>query len=236
MKYSIVIPFYNEEENAAAVLEEVIRTNPDAEIIAVDDGSADKTRLELLRCSPRVRVLAGKVNRGQSSAMYAGMKAATCEWIGLMDGDGQNDPADFPKLFDELSSKGHDFVCGYRAVRKDTKSRRIASRAANAIRRAFLNDGVRDTGCSLKMMRRECVEHLIPFNGMHRYIPALLLQAGYHFSEVAVNHRERLAGTSKYTNFDRALRGIHDLFGVSWILKRKVRFDVEETTAKEVMK
>jgi dolichol-phosphate mannosyltransferase len=236
MKYSIVIPFYNEEENAAAVLKEVLDTNPEAEVIAVDDGSKDGTLSALQKFSPRVRVLAGTANRGQSSAMYAGMKAARCEWVALMDGDGQNDPADFPKLRDELAKSGCDFVCGYRAVRKDTTSRRLASRAANAIRRMFLNDGVRDTGCSLKMMRKECVEHLLPFNGMHRYIPALLLQAGYRFSEVPVNHRGRMAGVSKYTNWERARRGIYDLFGVSWILKRKVRFDTVENALNEESK
>jgi dolichol-phosphate mannosyltransferase len=224
--YSIVIPFYNEEESAKAVLEEVARTNPEAEIIAVDDGSSDRTLVILQTFQPKVRVLAATANRGQSAAMYAGMRAASCDTVGLMDGDGQNDPAELPRLWEELKVSGKDFVCGYRAVRKDTFSRRYASRIANSIRRAFLRDGVRDTGCSLKMLRRECVEHLVPFNGMHRYIPALLLQAGYDFSEIAVNHRDRLAGTSKYTNFERALRGIYDLVGVSWLLRRKVRFDV----------
>lgn len=234
MKYSIIIPFYNEQENAAAVIGEVLATNPDAEVIAVDDGSKDHTLRELSAFADRVKILAATANRGQSAAMFAGMRAATRDWVALMDGDGQNDPADFPKLFDELSRSGADFVCGYRAVRKDTASRRWASKIANAIRRAFLSDGVRDTGCSLKMMRRECVDHLVPFNGMHRYIPALLLQAGYRFSEVPVNHRGRMAGVSKYTNWDRALRGIYDLFGVSWLLKRKVRFDTKPRTNTEI--
>ena len=228
MKYSIIIPFYNEQENAATVINEVLESNPNAEVIAVDDGSKDHTLRELQAFDNRILILAATANRGQSAAMYAGMRAATYDWIALMDGDGQNDPADFPKLYDELSRSGADFACGYRAVRKDTASRRWASKIANSIRRAFLNDGVRDTGCSLKMMRRECVDHLVPFNGMHRYIPAMLMHAGYRFSEVAVNHRGRIAGVSKYTNWDRALRGVYDLIGVSWLLKRKVRFDTNK--------
>lgn len=226
MSYSIVIPFFNEELCAGEVLAEVIATNPDAEIIAVDDGSADGTWKVIESYMPRVIGLKATVNRGQSAAMYAGMRHATRDAVGLMDGDGQNDPAEFPRLYAELQGSGKAFVCGYRQKRRDVASRRVASRLANAIRRAFLNDGVRDTGCSLKMMRKECVDHLVPFNGMHRYIPALLLRAGYDFSEIPVNHRTRAAGESKYTNWDRALRGVYDLIGVSWLLRRKVRFDV----------
>lgn len=229
LKYSIVIPFFNEQATAQAVLDEVIATNPEAEIIAVDDGSTDATWQILCGFRPRVVVLKATRNRGQSAAMYAGMRNASCAYVGLMDGDGQNDPAELPRLWQELQGSGKDFVCGYRAHRQDTASKKIASKWANRIRRAFLHDGVRDTGCSLKMMKRECVDHLVPFNGMHRYIPALLLQAGYAFTEIPVNHRQRLAGESKYTNWERALRGLYDLVGVSWLIKRKVRFDVSSS-------
>jgi dolichol-phosphate mannosyltransferase len=229
LKYSIVIPFFNEQATAQAVLDEVIATNPEAEIIAVDDGSTDATWQILCGFRPRVVALKAGRNRGQSAAMYAGMKNASCAYVGLMDGDGQNDPAELPRLWQELQGSGKDFVCGYRLHRQDTASKKIASKWANRIRRAFLHDGVRDTGCSLKMMKRECVDHLVPFNGMHRYIPALLLQAGYAFTEIPVNHRQRLAGVSKYTNWERALRGLYDLVGVSWLIKRKVRFDVSSS-------
>jgi len=228
MDFSIVIPFYNEAENVREVLGEVLRTNPQAEVVAVDDGSSDGTWEGMQEFAGRVVLLRATANRGQSAAIYAGMARCTRGLVGLMDGDGQNDPAEFPRLRAALVDGGVDFVCGYRAERKDTASRRIASRFANSIRRLFLRDGVRDTGCSLKMMRRECVAHLVPFNGMHRYIPALLLAAGYRFAEIPVNHRGRLAGSSKYSNWERALRGIYDLFGVSWLLKRKVRFDTTE--------
>ena len=119
-------------------------------------------------------------------------------------------------------------VCGYRAVRKDTASRRWASKFANAIRRMFVNDGLRDTGCSLKAFRREAVDHLVPFNGMHRFLAAQFLKADLKIVETPVNHRGRLAGESKYTNFNRAIRGIYDLFGVKWMLNRKVPFDIAD--------
>ncbi|MFD0892328.1 glycosyltransferase family 2 protein [Luteolibacter ambystomatis] len=224
-KLSIVVPFYNEEETIAEVIAEIVRTVPGAEVIAVDDGSRDRT-WEILSAIPGIRAMRFPQNRGQSAAMYAGMRQASGDIVALMDGDGQNDPADFPKLVEALE-QGADVACGYRANRQDTASRRYASKIANGIRRTFLHDGVRDTGCSLKAFRREAVDHLVPFNGMHRYIPAQLLRAGLKIVELPVNHRGRMAGTSKYTNWDRALRGIHDLIGVSWLLKRKVniRFD-----------
>lgn len=224
---SIIVPFYNEEETVAAVLEEVRQTNPNAEIIAVNDGSSDGTGAVLDRASG-VRALHFEKNRGQSAAMYAGLRAATRPICALMDGDGQNDPADFPKLVEALLSGGADVICGYRANRVDTASRRYASRFANAIRRRFLQDGVRDTGCSVKVFRREAVDHLVPFNGMHRYLPAIFLQAGLKIGEIPVNHRGRMAGASKYTNWDRALRGIYDLIGVQWLLRRKVQWSAQE--------
>jgi dolichol-phosphate mannosyltransferase len=154
--------------------------------------------------------------------MYAGMRAATGEFIVLMDGDGQNDPADIEKLMDRLEQDGADVACGQRVKRRDTWSRRAASRTANAIRRIFLNDGIHDTGCSLKVFRREQVDLLVPFNGLHRYLPALFKHAGLRLIEVPVHHRARARGVSKYTNWNRALRGIYDLFGVCWLLNRKV--------------
>lgn len=218
---SIVIPFYNEAENVGPVLEEVLACQPDAEIIAVDDGSSDAT-WEVIGQFAAVRGIRLTQNRGQSGALYAGLRAARGEWCGMMDGDGQNDPADFRALLAE-AEKGHaDVVCGYRARRRDTWSRRAASKIANRIRRLFLSDGVRDTGCSVKVFRKSSVDLLVPFNGLHRYLPALFRRAGLHIVEVPVNHRPRTRGTSKYTNWERALRGIHDLIGVSWMLRRLV--------------
>lgn len=223
MERSIVIPFYNEEACAKMVLEEVLTCQPDAEIIAVDDGSKDGTWAAI--CSmPKIHGLRLTENRGQSGAMYAGMREATGEFIVLMDGDGQNDPADIDKLIGVLKKEGVDIACGQRVKRRDIWSRRAASKAANAIRRSILNDGISDTGCSLKAFRREHVELLVPFNGLHRYLPAIFKHAGLTLAETPVNHRARTLGISKYTNWNRALRGIYDLFGVRWLLNRKVVF------------
>lgn len=220
---SIVIPFFNESETVVAVLEEARATNPAAEIIGVDDGSADDT-WEKLRSVAGIRGLRLAANRGQSAAMYAGLRAARGSLCVTMDGDGQNDPADIPGLVARWQKGDVQVVCGFRATRKDNWSRRIASRVANGIRRQFLHDGVRDTGCSLKVFPKTAVEYLVPFNGLHRYLPAIFLKAGLKIAELPVNHRARSAGTSKYTNWDRALRGIWDLVGVAWLLRRKIHF------------
>lgn len=225
---SIIIPFYNEEESVRFVLDEVQACQPDAEIIAVDDGSRDRT-WEIICSLPAVYGLRLTENRGQSAAMYAGLRAATGGCVVLMDGDGQNDPADIKNLIQRLQQDGVDVVCGQRVNRRDTRSRRVASKAANAIRRSILNDGISDTGCSLKAFRREHVDLLVPFNGLHRYLPTLFKQAGLTIAEMPVNHRARLQGTSKYTNWERALRGIYDLFGVRWLLKRKIVYPKMET-------
>jgi dolichol-phosphate mannosyltransferase len=216
---SVVLPFFNEADCVGSVLDELLATVPEAEIVAVDDGSTDGTWAEI-RERPRVHGVRLTENRGQSAAMLAGLKATQRAVCVTMDGDGQNDPGDIPALLAKLEPGA--VVVGYRQARKDTWSRRLASKIANRIRRAFIHDGVRDTGCSLKAFPREAVELLVFFNGQHRFMPAFFIQGGYRIVEVAVNHRGRLAGTSKYTNWERALRGVHDLVGVSWLLRRKV--------------
>jgi dolichol-phosphate mannosyltransferase len=218
---SIIIPFYNEAENVRDLLTEIRTACPGAEIVAVDDGSTDATNT-ILRAEPGVHVVTFPVNRGQSAALYAGLRRASGRICVMLDGDGQNDPADIPALVSAL--KDADLACGWRRNRRDTWNRRIASRIANGIRRSFLKDGIRDTGCSLKALRREHIDFLVPFNGLHRYIPALLRNAGLRLVEVPVNHRPRLRGVSKYTIGGRALRGIRDLFGVSWLLTRQIHF------------
>ncbi|MEM6884954.1 MAG: glycosyltransferase family 2 protein [Verrucomicrobiota bacterium] len=221
MKCSVVIPFYNEVENVNNVLEEVRGVMPEAEILAVDDGSSDGTA-EAIRSVDGVRYLANEKNLGQSAALYRGLLAATGEVCIMMDGDGQNDPADIPRLLKLM--RDYDVVCGYRKNRQDNFQRRLASRIANIIRSSFLNDGIRDTGCSLKAMKKEHVRFLVPFNGLHRFLPALLGNAGLTIKEEPVNHRPRLMGESKYTIGGRALRGVRDLFGVSWLMARQIRW------------
>ncbi len=159
--------------------------------------------------------------------MYAGAHAARGDTVVLIDGDLQNDPADIPKLLAELE-QGADLVCGYRAQRKDTATKRATSRVANFVRSRFTKDGVRDTGCTLKAMRRECVETLVPFKGMHRFIPALVKGAGYRLVEIPVNHRPRKFGQSKYGLGNRAIRATVDMFGVRWLLSRRLNYKTRQ--------
>jgi glycosyltransferase involved in cell wall biosynthesis len=225
---SIVVPLFNEEENVPILQAEITAalSGVDHEIIFVDDGSTDST-VERIAAGPAVRVIRFARNAGQSAAMYAGLHAATGGTAVLLDGDLQNDPADIPKLLREID-KGADLVCGYRAVRKDTRVKRLTSRIANFVRSRFTKDGVRDTGCTLKAMRRECVQALVPFKGMHRFIPALVKGAGYSLVEVPVNHRPRQFGQSKYGLGNRAVRATVDMFGVRWLLSRQLNYKSRE--------
>ncbi len=225
LSLSVVIPFFNEAELVSDVLREIRSILPTAEIIAVDDGSTDGTG-KIISALNDICLIVLQKNCGQSAAMYAGLRAAKGELIAMMDGDGQNDPAEIPKLVEAMSSA--DVVFGVRKNRQDTKSRLIASQIANAIRRLALGDNATDTGCSLKVIRREHVALLVPFNGLHRYLPAFLQRAGLKSVEVPVNHRSRKAGVSKYTIKGRALRGIYDLIGVRWLLSRRIIWPVDQ--------
>ena len=225
---SVVVPLYNEEENVPILQAELSAAlqGIDHEIVFVDDGSNDQTLARLTR-SPEVRVLHFEKNTGQSAAIYAGVNATRGAIVVLIDGDLQNDPADIPRLLAEIE-RGADLVCGYRARRKDTLVKRLTSRIANFVRSRFTKDGVRDTGCTLKAMRRECVRTLVPFKGMHRFIPALIKGAGYRLVEVPVNHRARRFGMSKYGLGNRALRATIDMFGVRWLISRQLRYRMRD--------
>ncbi|MCL4179207.1 MAG: glycosyltransferase [Verrucomicrobia bacterium] len=218
---SVVVPFHNEAANVAHVLTELRSVLPAAEIIAVDDGSRDETWANI-QAVPGVLGMRLDRNLGQSAAIYYGLQAATGELCGVMDGDGQNDPTGFLRLLQEWVRGDADVICGYRERRADAWNRRVASRVANRIRRWFLDDAVTDTGCSLKLFPGDAVQHLVPFRGLHRYLPAIFKQAGLSIAEVPVPHRERRAGRSKYGNWSRAVAGVRDLIGVSWLLNRKL--------------
>jgi dolichol-phosphate mannosyltransferase len=225
---SVIVPVYNEEENVPilqAELKAALRAI-DHEFIFVDDGSADQTA-ERIEAAPNLRVIRFEKNAGQSAAIYAGLQAARGGILVLIDGDLQNDPADIPKLVDEIS-RGADLVCGYRAQRRDTRVKRLTSQIANAVRSRYTKDGVRDTGCTLKAMRRECVSALVPFKGMHRFIPALIKDAGYRLVEIPVNHRPRRFGQTKYGLGNRAVRATIDMFGVRWLLSRRLNYKIRE--------
>ncbi len=225
---SVVVPLYNEEENLPILQEELRVTlgGIDHEIIFIDDGSIDRTA-ERIETAPNIRVIRFEKNSGQSAAIYAGVTAARGATLVVIDGDLQNDPADIPKLLAEITH-GADLVCGYRVKRRDTVVKRLTSRIANAVRSRYTRDGVRDTGCTLKAMRRECVTALFPFKGMHRFIPALVKAAGYRLVEVPVNHRPRRFGRSKYGLGNRALRATIDMFGVRWLLSRRLTYKIRE--------
>jgi dolichol-phosphate mannosyltransferase len=225
---SVVVPLFNEEESVP-ILQSELRAalnGFDHEIVFVDDGSVDRT-VEQIETAPNIRVIRFEKNTGQSAAIYAGLQAARGATAVLIDGDLQNDPADIPRLLAEIG-RGADVVCGYRVKRKDTVLKRLTSRIANAVRSRFTKDGVRDTGCTLKAMRRECVSTLVPFKGMHRFIPALIKGAGYRLVEIRVNHRPRRFGRSKYGLGNRALRATIDMFGVRWLLARRLNYKIRE--------
>ncbi|MDQ6809223.1 MAG: glycosyltransferase family 2 protein [Verrucomicrobiota bacterium] len=231
---SVVVPLYNEEENVPILQRELASALAafDYEIIFVDDGSTDETVRSVLP-DPRIRVIQFEKNAGQSAAMYAGLHAARGRIAVLLDGDLQNDPADIPRLIAQID-RGADLVCGYRAERKDTRVKRITSRVANFVRSRFTRDGVRDTGCTLKAMKRECVSALVPFKGMHRFIPALVKGAGFRLVEIPVHHRPRKFGQSKYGLGNRAVRATVDMFGVRWLLSRQLNYREPPVVPSEV--
>src|SRR5256714_2450887 len=226
---SVVVPVFNEAQNMSILQSELRNalTGLDHEIVFVDDGSTDGSAEKIER-GPTVRVLPFEKNTGQSAALYAGIQAARGQTIVMIDSDLQNDPADIPRLLAEIS-RGADLVCGYRAKRKDTLTKRLTSRVANFVRSRFTKDYVRDTGCTLKAMRRECADALVPFKGMHRFIPALIRGAGYRLVEIPVNHRPRRFGQTKYGFGSRAVRATMDMFGVRWLLSRRLNYKIRDS-------
>ncbi len=233
---SVVVPVHNEEGNVAPLIGEIIAALRDVipfEIVYVDDLSKDGTlaRLtELKANTPELRVIRHLSNSGQSTAIRTGIKAARAPWIATLDGDGQNDPADIPRLLAERDHASPDtrMFAGWRVSRQDSGSKRWASKWANAIRSRMLRDETPDTGCGIKLFEREAFLDLPYFDHMHRYLPALMQRAGWNTVSVPVNHRHRGSGVSKYNNLDRALVGIRDLRGVAWLIARNRRTRTEE--------
>lgn len=231
---SVVVPVRNEEDNIAPLIRE-IRAALDGvvpyEILYVNDGSTDQTaqRLrEMRRECPQLRVLHHAQSCGQSTAVRSGVKAARGDWIATLDGDGQNDPADIPKLLAAVQD-GVELVGGNRRhARRDTWIKRVSSIIANGIRSRLLRDHTPDTGCGLKLFRRDVFLDLPYFDHMHRFLPALVIRRGGRVVSVAVNHRPRERGQSNYGTLDRLLVGIVDLFGVMWLLRRAKRPQVAE--------
>lgn len=228
---SIVVPVYNEMLNLEQLIEETTSAGAslgiDWEVILVDDGSTDGSQEYLKdKATENLRILAFVFNSGQSAAMEAGMRAARYDKIATLDGDLQNDPKDLALLLPLLEHA--DMACGIRAKRRDSAWRVYISKFANAIRRKITDDGVTDTGCTLKVFRTEVADQLYFFKGAHRFMPAFARMAGYEVAETAVSHRARTAGETKYTWHRRLRDTIPDLFGFLWMKSRYNRFEVHE--------
>lgn len=230
MQLSVVIPMFNEVENARSLLKEVstaLEGRLDYEVVVVDDGSQDCTGEVLIRLRtniPRLRVFVHRRNAGQSAAIFTGVLNARAPWIATLDGDGQNDPTDILTLFKQ--TRGIDpnleppLVVGIRRRRNDSWLRRLSSRVANGIRQFLLKDDCSDTGCGLKVFPRETFLSLPHFDHMHRFLPALFRRARGRVINVPVNHRARVCGQSKYGIWNRLWVGIVDMFGVLWLQRR----------------
>lgn len=232
---SVVAPAHNEQDNVRPLIEQIVAAlepiGETYEIIVIDDGSTDRTLLRLgalMDSSPRLRVIRmldtpPDRGSGQSAAFHAGFRAARGELIAMLDADLQNDPADIPRLLDTLRETGADMVQGDRShARRDALVRRVSSMVGRLFRRMLLGDAIRDTGCSLRLMRREVALRLpLEFRGMHRFIPLTARQLGYTVVEVPVSHRPRIAGRAKYGIWNRAIPGLLDCFAVRWMRNRR---------------
>ena len=224
---SVVVPVFNEQGAAVALAEEIAAAFAGRahEIVFVDDASRDDTRAGLQAAQarlPQLRVLGHRRNAGQSRAVRTGVLAARAPIVVTLDGDGQNPPADAPRLVDRLSAAEPTvgLVGGVRQKRQDSGAKRWASRTANGIRKRLLRDEADDTGCGLKAFRREAFLRLPYFDHMHRYLPALMLREGYQVAFEPVGHRPRTSGASKYTNLGRLWASLSDLLGVMWLRTR----------------
>jgi dolichol-phosphate mannosyltransferase len=241
IEVSVVIPVCNEQDNVLPLAREIHDALADRyrfETIFVDDGSTDGTAEAVRRARsdgmPEVRLIRHSVRSGQSAAVATGVREARAPWVATLDGDGQNDPADIPRLLDTARNAGSPrlrLVMGNRTTRRDTWLRRLSSRVANGVRGGMLRDGTPDTGCGIKVFDRAVFLDMPRFNHMHRFMPALYQREGYEVTSVAVNHRERTRGTSKYGLHNRLWVGIVDLFGVMWLIRRgSPRIRIEEDT------
>ncbi|WP_049621335.1 glycosyltransferase family 2 protein [Frateuria defendens] len=225
---SVVVPVFNERDNIPPLLAEIaaaLRGRIEFEIVYVDDQSSDDSVAVLSAEKaryPELRIVRHLTRSGQSTAVWNGVRAASSPWIATLDGDGQNDPADIPKLLAarESAEAAVKLFAGWRTTRRDSFNKRISSKVANAVRSRMLQDDTPDTGCGLKLFERETFLRLPYFDHMHRYLPALVKRAGFRSQSVSVNHRPRTAGSSKYGMLDRLWVGLADLRGVAWLMRR----------------
>jgi glycosyltransferase involved in cell wall biosynthesis len=231
---TLIVPVYNEADNLLPLAGEIRRAMEGQprpwRLLLADDGSTDGS-LAVIRAlagaDPRLLYLALETNSGQSAALDAAFNRAPGDIFVTLDADLQNDPADIPALLD-LLDQGYDLAAGYRLRRRDSPAKRLASLLANAVRRAFLRDGIRDSGCSLKAMRAPLARRLPLFRGMHRFLPALAMLRGAAVVQTPVSHRPRTRGVSKYRVLDRLWPGIQDLLGVWWLRRRRAPYSLKE--------
>ncbi|HYS52526.1 MAG TPA: glycosyltransferase family 2 protein [Thermoanaerobaculia bacterium] len=232
---SVVFPVFNEEENVPILLDEIaaaLRDKPwSYEMVAVDDGSVDRS-LAVLQQSraryPNLRVLTFEKNSGQTAALDAAWRAAKGKYVVSLDADLQNDPADIPMMMRKLEESGADMVIGVRVNRQDSFARKIQSRVGNGVRNWITGDRITDTGCSLKLVKRDAIDRIALYNGMHRFLPTLVRMRGRKVIEVPVNHRVRKFGVSKYGAMNRAFRGLVDCLAVRWMSKRMLNYKLKD--------
>lgn len=235
---SLVVPVYNEEENLPVLVEQIFIAmspgNRPWELILVDDGSSDNSLAvirKLAAANSEVRYIAFAVNCGQSAAFAAGFQDAQGDVVVTLDADLQNDPADIPSMLSLYNQDGYDMVIGWRAKRQDSWGKRWASKLGNAVRNYLSRENVRDTGCSLKVLRTTMARKIPMFTGMHRFLPTLMKMQGAKVAEVKVNHRHRLHGVSKYGIWDRAKKTFFDLLAIRWMQARYITYTIKERKA-----
>jgi dolichol-phosphate mannosyltransferase len=233
VEISVVVPVYNEEENLPVLIPqiaEVLNTlGKTYEMIFVDDGSADHSRRllkEMVPRYPQIRILGFKKNCGETAAGAAGLKEARGKIVITIDADLQNDPKDIPRMLEYL--KDYDVVTGWRQKREDSWVKRITSKIANRIRNGLSGETIRDSGCTFRAYKRECLENLKLYKGMHRFIPTLVKMEGFRVIEIPIVHHPRKFGVSKYTTWNRMWRAFIDLLAVKWMKSRHIHYEIEE--------
>jgi len=230
---SVVVPVYNEEENLPVLIPQIAEVlgplGKTYEMIFVDDGSQDHSRRLLKEMAlqyPQIRILGFKKNCGETAAGAAGIKEARGGIVVTIDADLQNDPKDIPRMLDYL--KEYDMVTGWRQKREDSWVKRITSRIANRIRNSLSGEEIQDSGCTFRAYKRECLQDIKLYKGMHRFIPTLVKMEGYRVIEIPIAHHPRKFGVSKYTTWNRMWRAFVDLLAVKWMKSRHIHYEIEE--------
>jgi glycosyltransferase involved in cell wall biosynthesis len=232
---SVVAPAHNEMDNLPRLIEEIAAALAKSEyaweVIITDDASTDDTAAvlrDLRKKYPQLRVLSMRQRSGQTAAVDAALRHARGTFLATLDADLQNDPADIPRMLEMLQSQPCDFVNGWRANRRDPWIRLVSTRIANGVRNWLTHEQIHDSACGLKVFRRECIDRLKLFNGMHRFLPTLVKMEGYQVMEVPVNHRPRIAGKAKYGVLNRVFKALRDAFAVRWMQQRILRYECQE--------